>query len=330
MERFRGFYWSPANDQEADWAALRECRATGVVVPAHAITSDLLARAQDANLAVAADLTMFAGAALRDAFPDSAPINDSGAPMMADAWYLPVCPNHAGIRARHLEQLTLLLERHGAQLAGIWLDFIRYPMRWEVAQPRLAQVCFCDRCLNLFLREAERGYTPAQRATLTHGILAGRHGEWVEWKCNRIAGFVREIANLIRARQPGLRLGLFALPWRLTDYDGAIRAIVGQDLALLGRIVDIVSPMTYHRLCYRDLPWIAAVAREAAQRSGAAILPVVQSLDQPQPLAATKFSQALDLAGNVADAGVMIFELSSTARDPAKVAATRDAFARRG
>jgi hypothetical protein len=83
--------------------------------------------------------------------------------MEADDWYVLICPNDERIRAHHLGHLRVLLERHGESLVGIWLDFIRYPMRWEVAQPRLVQTCFCDRCLGGFLGELGRAYTADER-----------------------------------------------------------------------------------------------------------------------------------------------------------------------
>lgn len=327
MSVFRGFYWSPSDEHLAeDWAALRASGANGVVIPFHAVTAELREQFAAEGITVAVDLALFAGAALREAFPDSAPIDEHGLAMGVDDWYVPLCPNHAGVRAHHLRNLRLLLEHHGAALAGVWLDFIRSPMRWEVAQPRLVQTCFCDRCLGGFLNEAGRVYTPEERRAATQTILSEQGEAWAGWKCRRIAGFVEELAHLVRSAQPHLRLGLFALPWRLTDYGGAIRTIVGQDIALLGEIVDVISPMAYHRLCGQPTPWIAAVVSDARARSHAPILPVVQSLDLPQTLPAAELVGALGAATGASDQGVMIFDLRSVARSSAKVAGVRDAF----
>jgi hypothetical protein len=54
--------------------------------------------------------------------------------------------------------------------------------------------------------------------------------------------------------RPGARLGLFGVPWCLTDHDGAIRHVIGQDYRALGGYVDVIviSPMVYHRMCGLD------------------------------------------------------------------------------
>jgi hypothetical protein len=325
---FRGFYWAPSAEHAAeDWAALRASGATSVVVPQRAVSATLLAQLRSDGVAVNVDLAMFAGAELRGAFPGSAPIDEHGAPIEADDWYVPICPNDERVRAHHLRDLAGLLEQHSPALDGVWLDFIRYPMRWEVAQPRLVQACFCDRCLGGFGGEPGRVYTAEERRAAIRTILVERHERWAEWKCRRIAGFVAQIATLVRSYAPHLRLGLFALPWRLRDYGGVIRTIVSQDIVLLGDIVDVISPMVYHRLCRRDIAWIADVVRDARARSKAPVLPVVQSLDLPEPLSEGELARAIETAAGASDQGVMIFDLHSVARSAANVAAVRAAFA---
>jgi hypothetical protein len=327
MPPWFGFYWSPSAERRAEeWDALVASGASDVVVPLRGVDAELLGRLGERGIGANVDLGLFAGAALRDAFPGSAPVDERGEPMAPDGWYTPVCPSDERIRAKHRADLALLLERHGHLLRGVWLDFIRYPMRWEVERPRLVQSCFCDRCLGAFLGEPGRAYRPEERAAATKRILAERADAWAAWKCGRIAEFVREIAELVRARRPHLRIGLFALPWRLSDHGGAIRTIVGQDIALLGEIVDVISPMVYHRLCHRAAPWIAEVLGEARERSSAPILPVVQSLDLPEPLPDAEFDEALAVARRSSDQGVMIFDLGSLAGSAAKVRAARAAF----
>ncbi|HMO56353.1 MAG TPA: hypothetical protein PKA05_23745 [Roseiflexaceae bacterium] len=328
--RFKGFYWAATAEHHAeDWAALQHSGANSVVIPRHAVTTDLLAALREQGMLAYVDLALFAGSDLRLRFPTSAPIDEAGAIMGADGWYVPACPNHPALRAQHLADLQQLLLHTSDMLAGVWLDFIRYPMRWEVAQPRLMQACFCDRCLSLFHAAEERSYSAADRRHATRAILAEQANTWTAWKCHRIADYVKQIAALVR-QYPHLRLGLFALPWRLSDHQGGIRTIVGQDLALLGQIVDTISPMVYHRLCYRDPSWIAAVIHEARARSHAPILPVVQSLDQPHPLADTELAQAIAIAAAAAHQDTIIFDLRSVARDTAKLAAVRNMLAQIG
>ncbi len=327
MPPIYGFYWSPsAASLDAEWSAFVQSGANSVVIQTHALTDALLDRLQRQGTMVYVDLPLFAGADLRVSFPDSAPIDAYGSAMGTDEWYVPLCPNNVHVRAHRLASLRSVLEQHGDALHGVWLDFVRYPLRWEVPQPNLVQTCFCDQCLALFFAHPPREYTIDERVAAIHAILTEHLAAWVEWKCQRIAGFVQDIRNFLRAQRPDLRLGLFALPWRLTDHNAAVRTIVGQDVALLGRRVDVISPMVYHRLCGQSPEWIADVVEEIRMRSCTDILPVIQTIDAPGPLPTEEFRRALEIARAVSDQGVLLFDLSAIVRDPDKLAVVREAF----
>src|SRR5262249_9129525 len=115
-----------------------------------------------------------------------------------------------------------------------------------------------------------------------------------------------------------LRLGMFALPWRVTDHEGAIRSIAGQDIEQLAPYVDVISPMTYHKLCYQSASWIREVTQDFHRRTGKPILPVVESLDLPTPMAAEEFDDALVKGLDAPSEGVMIFTLEPLVNDEGK------------
>ncbi len=327
MPPIHGFYWSPSpTNFDAEWRAFVQSGANSAVIPMHALTDALLDRLRQRGATVYVDLPLFAGADLRVSFPDSAPVDEYGSAMGADEWYVPLCPNNVRVRAHRLASLRSALERHGNALHGVWLDFVRYPLRWEVPQPNLVQTCFCDQCLALFFAHPPREYAVDERVATIHAILNEHLDAWAAWKCERIAGFVQDIRNFLRAQRPDLRLGLFALPWRLTDHNAAIRAVVGQDVALLGRSVDVINPMVYHRLCGQSPAWIADVVEEIRTRSCADILPIIQTIDAPGTLSAAELRRALEIARTVSDQGVLLFDLSAVVCDPDKLAVVREAF----
>ena len=327
MPPIYGFYWSPsAASLDAEWSAFVQSGANSVVIQTHALTDALLERCQRQDTMVYVDLPLFAGADLRVSFPDSAPVDEYGSVMGSDEWYVPLCPNNVHVRAHRLASLRSVLEQHGDALHGVWLDFARYPLRWEVPQPNLVQTCFCDQCLALFFGRPLREYAVDERKAAIDAILNERFDAWVEWKCQRIAGFVQDIRNFLRAQRPDLRLGLFALPWRLTDHNAAVRTIVGQDVALLGRRVDVISPMVYHRLCGQSPEWIADVVEEIRARSCTDILLIIQTINAPGTLSAAELRRALEIASAVSDQGVLLFDLSAIVRDPDKLAVVREAF----
>jgi hypothetical protein len=322
-----GFYWVPSGqsiDNQID--LLTYTGANTVYVPHRALDQLSLSELRRRGIQVYVDWTIFAGEELREAVPDSAPIDAAGAPFVRDEWYVPACPNHPEVRRRRLDAIQDALDRHGQEIAGVWLDFIRFPVRWEAAQPRLRQLCFCPNCLNLFLGEDRPSYSPEETQSLAQTILAERRDEWIAWKCERIADFVRAVRAEVAQRNLATRLGMFSLPWRRADMDGAIRAIVGQDLGRLAESIDAFSPMVYHKLCYRPLPWIAEVVRDVQEWTSRPVLPIIQSLDQPEPMAAAEMDGALLSALEPAPEGVMIFTLAPLLDNAEKAAAVRARF----
>jgi len=139
---------------------------------------------------------------------------------------------------------------------------------------------------------------------------------------------------VLKHLRPDAILGLFGVPWRPADHDGAILKIVGQDYNALGEHVDVFSPMVYHMMCGRPLSWIGEVVEEVHNvveevhnLTGKPVWPIIQSVDQPSaPLSAEEYGQALDIAlSGPASEGVLVFQMES-ALDEAKLEVTKSRF----
>lgn len=322
-----GFYWTPTyatiNQQ---LAVLIESGANAVYVPHRTLDLIPLEALHGRNIRLFVDWSMFVGEELRRRHPDSIPIDETGAPFDHEDWYAPVCPNHPQVRAQHLHAIGELLDRHGQDLAALWLDFIRYPVRWEVAQPNLRSLCFCKHCLNLFLQMEHNHYTAAETQALAREILQERRMEWETWKCARITGFVQDIRAEIRKRKLPVQLGMFSLPWRRADFGGALRTVAGQDLGILSRHVDLISPMVYHKLCHQPAPWIEEVTLDVLAWAGDGVLPIIQSLDQPDVMTPAELDAALAHALKTPAQGVMLFTLDPLLASAEKRAVVRKHF----
>ena len=98
-------------------------------------------------------------------------------------------------------------------------------------------------------------------------ILKNHPAAWTKWKQANITSMVRDIAAAARRENPGIKLNLHLVPWRRDDFNGAMRTVVGQDIAALGRLVDYLSPMCYAHMVKRTPDWIRSVVRDV-QRPG--------------------------------------------------------------
>jgi hypothetical protein len=259
------------------------------------------------GIKVYAEIALFVGKKHWRRHPESRPITAKGKPIKRQGWYAGVCPNQPWLRAAKLKQIQRLVRRYGVD--GVWLDFIRFPGRWEGRRPKLSQTCFCPVCLRRFTRET--GITlpsslsgPAPKA---QWILAHHRRRFVKWKVDRIAEFAREARRVARKADPELVVGLFGVPWRVDEKGGAIRAILGQDHKVLARHVDVISPMVYHRMVGRKVAWIGELTSHLHSLTGKPVLPVVQACSVPTRLSDDEFIAAVRAALRPPSSGVIVF-----------------------
>lgn len=267
----------------------------------------------DAGLNVYAEFPCFVGKEWWTTLPESRPVLRDGTPMEPDDWYHGINPTVPEVRTDRLKALETLIQTH--KIDGVWLDFIRWPCHWEVAQPKLVQT----------------GFDAVTRSRFTQdtGIenIDQQPEQWTDWCCQQITDWVAQARAVVDRSDAQPTLGLFGVPWLLDEYDGAIRTIIGQDYPALARYIDVFSPMTYHRMCDRDVDWIGRVIQGIYEQTGKPVCPIIQSLDEPAPLPAEEYSRALELALSHADSkGVIVFNLEGILAEH-KLTQTRTLFA---
>ena len=123
-----------------------------------------------------------------------------------------------------------------------------------------------------------------------------------------MADVVEQIREKVRRKLgPDAVLGIFGVPMREADFNGAVRRTFGQDWATLAPFVDVFSPMVYHIYCGRPLEWINQVTAEVSQRSGRTLWPIVQSCSVPTEMTVAEFENALRHGLKPPATGVMIY-----------------------
>jgi len=287
--------------------------------------SSLVAALHARGIRVFAEVALFVGKRYWKLYPQSRPILSTGEPMAPEGWYYGVNPAIPEIRQHNLEKIRQLVEQY--PIDGVWLDFIRWPCRWDKPNPKLLQTSFDPFTLESFQKDTgirippELGTIPSR----AQWVLQYHREDWTRWKCQQITDFVRQARDILN-RAPGrIVLGLFGVPWRSIDFDGAIRHIIGQDYRALSTYVDVFSPMVYHKLCGKDVPWIAEVTKWVWEETGKPVWPIVQAVDEPEPLSPQEFGQVLGTALRASGSqGVIIFNLK--ALSPQKIAVMKEVF----
>lgn len=260
----------------------------------------------------------------------SRPIDASGEPVPAQDWYRPLLPTSQAVRELRLNQLDELAA--SMPLDGLWLDFIRWPARWESGEPKLYQSSFDPKTLAQFQTDtgialpSHVGYAAGDddAAKAAEWILADAADAWMAWRCEQIASFVDEARSVLKHRRPDALLGLFTVPWIGNPLDNlpveqAHIRIVGQDPALLGPRVDVLSPMVYHRLCGRDVDWPGQVTSALRDQVECDVWPVVETLAEDTTFTAAEFVEVSEAARQAGTGEVIVFNLEGLLVDPDKL-----------
>lgn len=210
------------------------------------------------------------GNALLQARPELWPITADGQRRELMEWYIGVTPTFADYREERLALAERLVRQHA--LDGFVLDFIRWPLHWELecrpgATPQ--EGSFDPHSLTLFA--AQTGIRlPAEPAAAAAQILSQHRQAWTDFKCGVVTDFVARASARVKAARPHCHFGLYLLPLPEADR----QALAGQRVTDLAPLVDFVAPMAYHAILHRDAAWVQEIVAEAA-RTGP-VLPVVQ------------------------------------------------------
>ncbi len=317
------------NDNPVDYISLLEkSGATAVFVPPDRKT---IAWFKKEGMKVYVSLNVFGGAQAWSKYPDSRPVLANGLPLDEDG-HGGVCPTHPPWRSERLKEIERIVKTFGGSdgIDGIWLDFIRYPGFWEKPDPSIPDTCYCPRCLARFQADSKiripDGLSTMEAAAW---IKKNTRYAWMAWKKEQVNSFVREAKGIIetenrRNRGPEaagskIILGAFVVPWTKGERRNEISYRLGQDAFQLSQVVDVLSPMLYHRMCGLQPSWVGKMTEYYLERARTEVWPIVQSNIDP-----VEFKNVLGQVANADAGGVLIFSYSSWKGQPAHGEALAD------
>lgn len=206
-------------------------------------------------------------------------------------YYRFLCPSRPEVR----DYLAKLVDEVAAQeqLAGVHLDYIRYPDvilpegLWEkyglIQNEELPafDFCYCEACRQAFASVA--GVDPRELAD-----PAG-NSDWRQFRFDSVTALVNRLADVVHERGKQITAAVFPTPT-------IARRLVRQDWTAWN--LDAVMPMLYHNFYEREVAWI-----EPAVREGVAALPDRRPLYAGLYLPALQDQQAYEQAVSAALAG---------------------------
>ncbi len=260
------------------------------------------------NIRIYREMGLFVGKTTYQEHPEWRPITASGEEQEPEGWYYGLCPNQEELRKQKLEQFERYIKNE--RLDGVWLDFIRFPIRWEKESPTELNNCFCDDCIRLYRGAVSDDFQVPEdmkRSELAKWVLENHLPSWIEFKTERICDWVHQARVLRDKIRPDATIGIFTVPWSPKEFDGAIHRVVGQDYAKLAADIDVFSPMVYHLLCHRDAGWPARFTEETKMRTNRPVWPIVQAMDEPSKLTGEELKKVIISSTNASGTGVIIF-----------------------
>jgi uncharacterized lipoprotein YddW (UPF0748 family) len=277
-------------------------------------------RLHKAGIKVHVEYSVFVGEELWQKYPSSRPVTAKGEKLKKYKWYAGVNPTVEEIRQQKLEGIRSLVKE--TNIDGIWLDFIRWPCHWEVPAPEILQTSFDELTIKKFA--TDNGLTALLKLEKTtfqaDKILTEHLDRWTRWKCQQITSFVAEARKIVDSAKKKILLGSFTVPWTDNDYSGAIKKIIGQDYDTLGRHLDVVSPMLYHKMCNKSVGWIGEVTTKIAGKVNCDIWPVIQLADEPVKIPPHELEKTLQTALTAkGSTGIILFSMKALDRDKIKV-----------
>lgn len=291
---------------------------------------DLIRQLHVAGIKAYAETSAFIGKSYWENHPESRPVNANGDLLGEPSpGYCGVCPNNETIRKDILDRVKSKFEHF--EYDGLWLDYIRYGGLWEREKPVLEDICFCNVCLDKFAKAKNIRYPTSLKTNKDKAqwILAKHKAEWAAFKCDTITDFVGQIKATMTQLSPEAILGIFSVPWDNKDFNGAMRNVLGQDAQALAKHVDVFSPMVYHDMCGRPMPWIAEHTNYLWESTNKAVWPIVQVCDEPKKMSPEDVFQTLKTGLDAyGSSGVMPFAFRHIFEVPGKLDALKGTFRR--
>jgi hypothetical protein len=237
--------------------------------------------------------------------PELVPIGVDGRPIRYGRLVQGVCLSQQDFLDETEEALRAGVREH--RPVGIWLDYLTYGGWFETPDPDLQESCFCPACV------ADFNEATGLDVTEPSAILERHADAWAAHKCQRVAGYAAQYAQIIREALPGCVIGAYMCPWTPDEYEGALSRIFAQDYRLLAPSIDVFTPLIYAHKSGRPVEWGRAFLEAAPGfvPAGHPVQLILDALDYPESLLAVA-------ASTQPSYGVQLFGGAQVFGDPAR------------
>ena len=269
--------WKGWSDEQlsGELRALRGLGVTAVVTETIEPPIRLMEAAGDAGLETHVSVPCFSAHAWPHLVKgmDLHPIQADRSHRRQMEWYTGLVPTDHGYNQALLRRISAVAE---ARPAGVVLDFIRWPLHWELelraSTPEPDESSFDSTSIASFGTWLDERGIRTDVALDPSLMIGPLRDSWTEFKCDVITSFASDAAESVRAVDAAITVGAFIVP----AHHANRRRLVGQDVESLSRCLDVLYPMTYHAILEEPPELVGRITRDVSERSSAPVVPVVQ------------------------------------------------------
>ena len=279
-------FWEDSFRANSNLARLRDCGVNAIMTESDRYELSALDAAHKAGLGFFAGIACFSDhgsnfRSLRER-PELWPVLENGTRRPRMEWYVGMSPTDRRRQDEALSQIRLIARTF--PIDGLFLDFIRWPLHWEIelrsGRDRPLDSSFDAATLGMFEKATgalprDLDSTEARAAWIRKNRLA----DWVEFKCKVVSDFVGEARNALKEANADADLGIYVVP----DVNGLTEPLTGQRIKDLAPLVDWIAPMLYHNILLQPPAWVASTLAPVVQIAGEKTLPVLQADSNRDP-----------------------------------------------
>jgi hypothetical protein len=279
-------FWGDGSCANSNLACLRDCGVNAIMTESDSYELSTVDATHTAGLRFFAGIACFSDHAsrfrsLRER-PELWPVLENGTRRPQMEWYVGMSPTDRRRQDEALSQIRRIARTF--PIDGVFLDFIRWPLHWEIElrpeRQRPLDSSFDAATLGMF--EKAIGALPRDLDSAearAAWIRKNRLGDWVEFKCQVVSDFVGEARNALKEANADAELGIYVVP----DVNGLTEPLTGQRIKDLAPLVDWMSPMLYHNILLQPPAWVASTLAPVVEIAGKKTLPVLQADSNRDP-----------------------------------------------
>jgi hypothetical protein len=208
--------------------------------------------------------------------PELWPILETGERRAQIEWYVGMTPADSRRQEEVLTTIGAIARTY--PIDGLFLDFVRWPLHWEIelraGAPRPLDSSFDNATLAKFevVNGALPGGLDSIRAKATW-IRKNRLVDWIDFKCRTVTDFVARARVVLKDARPDAELGVYVVP----EVNGLAEPLTGQRIRDLAPLADWLAPMLYHNILLQPPDWVRSPLESVARIAGPKTLPVIQA-----------------------------------------------------